>query len=443
MECVYGRLCVLWLGLSLALAGGPGCERRGGTETVQAPTTVVGPAGTASLALHALNPDRGPVGTLVEIHGTGFDPLPSANTVNFGGAPTTPVNATAALLRVWVPAGARTGPVAVTAGGHTVQGPVYTVIAMAPQPVPSPAGPPIIISVHPDPAAAGTDVELTAVGLDGTLANHRLALAGAPLPLLNGPRQLAGWSPAHRTGVLRFTLPAAATSGDLVLEVLGVRSAPYALQVLPALAGSPAPPVAAAAPAIDFLTPPAAIAGQEVALGATGLVAQLSSHTVRVDGRTAAIQTVYGNQPMAWVSGVQTALIRFTVPAGSPAGRLNVTVEHSGLVSAPRALEVLAAPELSALHPSTVSPGDPLRIEGKGLEIFHLDQVKLVFPAASGGTVTATATSGGHGGVPSATFVEVSVPATAVSGPLGLEVLGIAAAQSPVLTVNAPAPAPA
>jgi hypothetical protein len=76
-----------------------------------------------------LSPDRGTVGTVVQIVGSGFSPRPTDNQVAFNGTPA-PVNAaTETSLTVSVPAGATTGPVRVTLGAHTASSPgAFTVL---------------------------------------------------------------------------------------------------------------------------------------------------------------------------------------------------------------------------------------------------------------------------------------------------------------------------
>jgi hypothetical protein len=73
------------------------------------------------LAVTAVAPASGPVGTKVTITGTKFDPTPANNTVLFNTTPATVTAATATSLEVAVPAGATAGPISVTVGGVTAK----------------------------------------------------------------------------------------------------------------------------------------------------------------------------------------------------------------------------------------------------------------------------------------------------------------------------------
>lgn len=81
-------------------------------------------------AILAFAPNRGAVGSLVTIVGTGFSPTASQNTVTFNGVHATVTAATATRLETSVPAGATTGPLAVTAPSGTATS--TTVFTIAP-----------------------------------------------------------------------------------------------------------------------------------------------------------------------------------------------------------------------------------------------------------------------------------------------------------------------
>jgi len=73
------------------------------------------------LAVTAIAPASGPVGTKVTITGTKFDPTPANNTVLFNTTQATVTAATATSLEVTVPAGATAGVISVTVGGVTAK----------------------------------------------------------------------------------------------------------------------------------------------------------------------------------------------------------------------------------------------------------------------------------------------------------------------------------
>lgn len=105
--------------------------------------SVVNPGGLASnslpfmlaplLAIHAIAPASGEVGTLVTITGTGFDPVPGNNqlvfrAINNTTVATVPVSATATAMAVKVPGLAESGPITLTNSRGTVQSPPFTVV---------------------------------------------------------------------------------------------------------------------------------------------------------------------------------------------------------------------------------------------------------------------------------------------------------------------------
>jgi YD repeat-containing protein/YVTN family beta-propeller protein len=107
------------------------------------PVSVLNPGGqfsnslpftlTPALAINAIAPTSGEVGTLVTLTGTGFDPSPAANTLVFRGIDNTVVGAaaltaSATQITLKVPPLAETGPITLTNSRGIVQSPVFTVV---------------------------------------------------------------------------------------------------------------------------------------------------------------------------------------------------------------------------------------------------------------------------------------------------------------------------
>ena len=85
-----------------------------------------------SLAITAVTPASGEVGTLITLTGNGFDPNPASNTIVFRGINNTlvgavPLTASATQITLRVPPLAETGPIALTNSRGIVQSPVFTV----------------------------------------------------------------------------------------------------------------------------------------------------------------------------------------------------------------------------------------------------------------------------------------------------------------------------
>ena len=69
---------------------------------------------SSTVSVIDFTPSSGPVGTPVNISGTGFSPIAGQNPVTFNGTTATVVSSTATQIVTSVPAGASTGPIAVT-----------------------------------------------------------------------------------------------------------------------------------------------------------------------------------------------------------------------------------------------------------------------------------------------------------------------------------------
>lgn len=78
------------------------------------------------LSVTAISPLHGPGGTNITISGKGFSPGSTGGTVKVNGKTATIVSKTDSTLVVTIPSLAGTGPVAVTVGGNSVNGPSFT-----------------------------------------------------------------------------------------------------------------------------------------------------------------------------------------------------------------------------------------------------------------------------------------------------------------------------
>jgi len=72
-----------------------------------------------SLTIRSFSPESGTIGTFVTITGTGFDSIPTGNTVAINSTPAKVRTATKSMLTVEVLAGTKTGKLLVTANGKT------------------------------------------------------------------------------------------------------------------------------------------------------------------------------------------------------------------------------------------------------------------------------------------------------------------------------------
>lgn len=111
-----------------------------------------------ALTIFNFTPQTAPTGGTITIQGQGFSTTPSANVVTINGVAATVLSASATTLVVAVPANATSGTLTVTVRGTTVtsSGPV-TIVPL-----------PILSSVSPKSALAGTSLSFTATGANLT-----------------------------------------------------------------------------------------------------------------------------------------------------------------------------------------------------------------------------------------------------------------------------------
>jgi hypothetical protein len=149
------------------------------------------------LNVSSFSPTSGPVGATVVISGTGFSPSATGNGVRINGTPAPVVAAERTRLTIVVPAGATTGPVAVTVGGSTMS-------SAAPFAVVADYGPPAIASFAPSVAVAGTTVSVAGNNFIPTIAGDsaRVGLGAATIS-------------AATSASLAVTTPAGTGSGHI------------------------------------------------------------------------------------------------------------------------------------------------------------------------------------------------------------------------------------
>jgi large repetitive protein len=114
------------------------------------------------------SPTRGPAGTSVTIWGSGFDPATQQNTVTFNGIGAAVTSATATSMVAIVPAGATTGPIAVSnTTGSATSNAVFTVGSQV-----------TIANFTPSRGIAGTLITLNGTSFDPVAANNTVKFNG-------------------------------------------------------------------------------------------------------------------------------------------------------------------------------------------------------------------------------------------------------------------------
>jgi hypothetical protein len=313
----------------------------------------------AGPSIAVMTPQTGPVGTLVEIIGSGFGASQGTSTVTFNGTSVTWVSWSSTTLSVQVPAGATSGNVVVKVGGVSSSGKSFTV---------SPS--PVITGVSPTSAAVGATLTITG-------SNFTAGGTQTPQVVFN-PELYA--SPITSTDTsITVAVPAGATTGDLVVSVGGGNSNGVLFTVT------------SSDPSISSLSPGGGAVGTAVTITGANFGSSRGTSTVTFNGTA--------GTPTNW-SG---SSITVPVPTGATTGNVLVTV--GGVVSNPYGFEVgTAAPNITSISPTSGAVSTSVTIKG------------TAFGSTQGSN---TVTFNGVSSVPtswSATQIKVPAPTGATSG---------------------------
>jgi len=173
--------------------------------------TVAAPSG---LAITAIAPTSGAVGTTVTLTGVGFDPVPVNNALAFRGinnslVPAAVLTASATLLTVRVPALAESGPITLTNSRGTTQSPPFDVTREQDyQLVASPAN--VIV---PQGASGAVQLQLSSTGTKPFTGLATLSALGLP-PGVTASFAPAATLSAFQTGTVTFGASGTAAPGN-------------------------------------------------------------------------------------------------------------------------------------------------------------------------------------------------------------------------------------
>ena len=304
-------------------------------------------------AISPLSQLTGPVGASLTITGVNFGATQGTSTVAFNGTPATPTSWSGTQILVPVPAGATTGNIVVTVGGVASNGVPFTVGTI-----------PVIASLS---QAAGP------VGAPLTIAGANFgAKQVASTVTFNGTRATPlSWSDTQ----IELTVPAGATTGNIVVTVDGVASNGVSFTV-------------GTMPVIFSLSE--VTGAVDTSLTITGVNFGAKTSTVTFNGTP--------GTPSKW----DDTQIVVTVPSGATTGNVVVTV--GGVASNGVSFAVDTTPAIIALSQVAAPVGALLTITG-----VHFGATQSTSTVAFNGTL-ATPTSW------SDTQITVTVPAGATSG---------------------------
>src|SRR6266700_1819993 len=327
-------------------------------------------ARAAAPSITSLTLTSGAVGASVTITGTTFGSSQGSSTVKFNGTTATVTSWSDTSIGVPVPVGATTGNVVVHVGGVDSNGVTFTIV-----PAPS------ITSLAP---ASG------AVGVSVTIAGSNFGSSqGSSTVNCNGTTSTAtSWS---STSIVT-TVPAGATTGNVVVHASGVDSNGATFTV---------------APSLSSLSPQYGASGDSVTISGSNFGAAQGMSAVSFNGTLAS--------PTSWSSSTILA----PVPAAASTGPVSVTVQ--GMAS--NGLAFTVTPTISGASPNSGAVGTLVTITGSG------------FGPTQG---TTTITFNGTTGVPRSwtnTTIQVPVPWGASSGSIIVTVSGFFASNNFAFTV--------
>ena len=200
------------------------------------------------VAILAVSPGKGPVGTTVQILGKGFGSTPGENQVSFNGTPAAVAAVTASTLTVTVPPGATTGPITLTTLLGTATSPeAFTVLQAF-----------VVEPAQADVALGGVvDFQATLGGVptaDVTWRVNGLVGGNAQLGAINTTGLYT--APSTPPPVQPLTIEAVLTSDPTQIATASVRvvgqtsgleaAAPVSVAVTPASGPAASPPVSVA-----------------------------------------------------------------------------------------------------------------------------------------------------------------------------------------------------
>ncbi len=262
-----------------------------------------------------VNPSSAAVGATVTIAGTSFGASQSSSTVTFGGATATVNTWSDTSISVIVPSGTGTQSVVVTVNTQPSNGFSFNYIP-----------PPSITNLSAGSGYAGSSITITGTSFGATPSSSTVTFNGATAVVNN-------WSDTS----LAVTVPAAATTGNVVVTVGGVASNGVPFTVLPNITG---------------VSPSSGPANTAIIINGTRFGSPQGTSTVTVNGT------------LATVSNWSDTSISATVPVGAPAGVGSVVVTVGGQPSNGFTFNVIPPPSISGVSPASSPAGTSATVQG-------------------------------------------------------------------------------
>ena len=276
---------------------------------------------TVNLVISGISPTSGPVGTQVQINGSGLGAIQGTSTVAFNGtvSPVLSWGAASGIVAL-VPVGATTGNVVVTVNGVASNGVNFSVSA------PTTPAAPSVTSVSPTSGTAGTQVTLTGSGFGESEGNGTLLL-GSTLGTV------VSWHNSQ------------------IVATVGTGSMSGVAQVQQGGLSSNSVPFTVSTTAIDSIAPNNGMPGTQVTISGSGFGASQGTGVVWL-GTSAGIVS-------SWSDGHVVA----TVAEGSASGTAQVLQNGVWSNTVPFAINT---PHITNLNPNSGTASNVVTITGGG-----------------------------------------------------------------------------
>lgn len=338
-----------------------------GSNTVSAQTQFV----VKAVAVNSISPTNGPIGSQVQINGTGFGATQGTGSVVIGSLTASVVSWSDTAITATVPNGDSSGSVTVTAGGVTSNNNVLFTV-----------NPCTITGISPASGPAGTQVTVHGSNFGATQGSSTLTFYSGTTA------SIVSWSDTAITA----TVPSGVFSGSVYTTVGGVSSNTNVNFTIPL-------------PNITGISPASGVVGTQVTVTGSGFLATKGTSTITFNGVGASVVTWSDTQIVANVPSSATGPVRVMV-------RGSVYSNNDVVFSMPN-------PVITSLSPATGPMDTLVQINGSG---FGATQGSSTLTFAN--SVTATPISW------SDTLITAKVPSAAVSGVVAVNVGGVTSAST-------------
>jgi YD repeat-containing protein len=303
-----------------------------------------------------LVPANGPVGTQVQINGSGFGTTQSSNTITFSNNPATVVSWSDTQIVATVPSTAISGPVKVTSGGVVSNAGLCFNVP-----------PPTVTSISPTVGGIGNTVTITGTGFQSAMpqSGHVMFNAGSG-------GSIKSWSDTQIVAII----PVFTVTGYVGVTLNGVFSN-YVNYTVPGHT-------------ITSLTPSTGPVGTQVTIAGNAFGSPQGTSTLTFNGQTATVSSWTNTQIVA------------TVPVAAASGPAVVAI--SGANSNADKVFTIPPPNVSNFQPNGGNPGTTVTIHGTGFQANQRDSTITFYgiPAAvtswSDTQIVAAVPTGAHTG---------------------------------------------